>query len=229
MMASQSPIKDHSQRSLEHYRAIYRTLSPAEIARRCALPFRREESAFELRIMGKTYLAEFPEFKLQPEFTLRPESALSGLPGEAIQSAYEEILFLRYLCEGNYRPPEKKEQLSYRDIPWGNVYFKNFEGRCIRRFAASFGKDIPAFKRVMEENPGLKAVPLAQGDAGYRFEFSSGLFMSLLLWAADDEFPPSAQILFDDNFPAAFTAEDIAVACEVVITRLRALVDKQPA
>jgi hypothetical protein len=213
----QSSIKDHSERSLEHYRVIYKTLAPAEITRRCALPFRREESAFELRIMGKPYLAEFPEF------VLRPESALGGLPGKAVQKTYEEILFLRYLCEGNYSPPEGKEQLSYRDIPWGSVYFKNFEGRCIQRFAATFGKDIPAFKRIMEETPGLQAAPLDQGDAGYRFEFSSGLFMSLLLWAGDDEFPPSAQFLFDDNFAGAFTAEDIAVAGEVVITHLKEL------
>jgi hypothetical protein len=207
--------KGHAERSLDHFLAVYKTLAPAEIARRCALPFRREESAFELRIMGTEYLAAFPEFELRD-----PE-------GRQVERDYEKILFLRYLCEGSYRPPEGK-QLSYREIPWGDVYFRNFEGRCIRRFAATFGQDLPAFKRVMEENPGLKAEPLAQGDAAYRaayrFEFSSGLFMSLLLWAGDDEFPPSAQILFDDNFSAAFTAEDIAVAGEVVITHLGELI-----
>jgi hypothetical protein len=41
--------------------------------------------------------------------------------------------------------------------------------------------------------------------------------MSVLFWAADEEFPPSAQILFDDNFPA----EDIAVACTVAADRLK--------
>jgi hypothetical protein len=213
--------KGHAERSLDHFLAIYKTLAPAEIARRCDLPFRREDSAFELRIMGETYLAEFPEF------ALRPEPVVGEPAKEAVQRPYEDILFLRYLCEGTYRPAEGK-QLSYREIPWGEVYFRNFEGRCIRRFAASFGKDIPAFKWVMEETPGLRAEPLSQGDAGYRFEFSSGLFMSLLLWAADDEFPASAQILFDDNFPAAFTAEDIAVVGEVVISRLKALTEKAP-
>jgi hypothetical protein len=209
--------KGHEQRSLDHFLAIYKTLAPAEIARRCALPFRREESAFELRIMGTTYLAGFPEFTLRPEFELRDPS------GTSVERTYEQILFIRSLCEGTWRPCSGGQQLSYREIPWGNVYFKNFEGRCITRFAAAFGKDIQGFKQVMEETSGLKAEPLTQGDAGYRFEFSSGLFMSLLLWAADDEFPASAQILFDDNFAAAFTAEDIAVVGEVVITRLRDL------
>jgi hypothetical protein len=70
------------------------------------------------------------------------------------------------------------------------------------------------------ENPGLKFEKLDKSDAGYRFEFMSGLYMSFLLWEGDDEFPASAQILFDDNFPHAFTAEDIAVVGDVAISRL---------
>jgi hypothetical protein len=44
--------------------------------------------------------------------------------------------------------------------------------------------------------------------------------MTFLVWAADDEFPASAQILFDDNFPSAFTAEDIAVIPGVAMDHL---------
>jgi hypothetical protein len=45
----------------------------------------------------------------------------------------------------------------------------------------------------------------------------SGLFMNVYLWAGDDEFPSSAQMLFDDNFPAVFPTEDISVVDEAVI------------
>ena len=45
--------------------------------------------------------------------------------------------------------------------------------------------------------------------------------------AVDDEFPPSAQILFSDNFPAAFTqGEDMAVVGDVTIDMLKALAAK---
>jgi hypothetical protein len=77
----------------------------------------------------------------------------------------------------------------------------------------------------MEKNPWLRVEVLGKGDAGYRFEFLNGLFVSILLWGADDEFPPSAQILFDDNFVFAFTAEDIAVVGEVIIEGLKSLRD----
>jgi hypothetical protein len=117
------------------------------------------------------------------------------------------------------------KQLSYREIPWGNVYYRNFEGRGLLRFAYAFGNNIEGLIRVMETSPALKAERLDKGDAsahaGYRFEFMSGLFMQVYVWAGDDEFPPSAQMLFDDNFPSAFTAEDIAVIADVVIDFFR--------
>jgi hypothetical protein len=160
--------------------------------------------------MGTEYRGAFPDFRL-----------LDRAGGES-QSPEEKILILRYLCEGKYFEGRGK-QLSYREIPWGAVYYPNFRGRCINRCAAVFGKDLEGFRAIMERTPALRAQALDQGDAGYRFEFMPGLFMSLILWAADEEFPPSAQILFDDNFVFAFTAEDLAAVGEVVITRLKAL------
>jgi hypothetical protein len=191
-----------------HYAGLYKTLNPGDISRRCGLSFDKNASAFSLRIMGKEHQALYPEFVL-----LDPA-------GKTVDSPYEKILFIHYLCEGKYFPSQGK-RLAYNEIPWGNVYYRNFEGRCLKRCARTFGKDIKDFKRLMENNAGLGAEPLSTGDAGYRFEFINGLFISLMIWAGDDEFPPSAQMLFDDNFVFAFTAEDLAAVGEVVIERLR--------
>jgi hypothetical protein len=140
-------------------------------------------------------------------------------PSRGRQTACD-ILILRYLCEGRYYR-ENGKRLSYNEIPWGPVYYRNFDGRCLKRLAYGFGNDLPRFRRIIETAPGLKAEKLPQGDAGYRIEFLSGLFISLIVYAPDEEFPPSAQILFDDNFVFAFTAEDLAVVGEVVIDRLK--------
>jgi hypothetical protein len=201
-------------RPLSYYTEVYQKLDPREIARRCALPF--DAGAFTLRLMGTEYRGTFPDFELWDP---------AGRPSAA---GYEKILILRYLCEGKYLAPQGK-QLSYHEIPWGPVYYRNFEGRCIKRLARTFGNDLPRFRHIMETSPGLRAEPLGRGDAGdragyragYRFEFISGLYMGFLLWAGDEEFPPSAQILFDDNFVFAFTAEDLAVAGEAAIERLK--------
>lgn len=199
---------------LSHYLGRYRSLDPEEAARRCALPFR--EGAFSLRFLGEAYRVPFPEYGTE-----------SGGAARTLGYA-ENILILRYLCEGLYTGSRGK-QLAYNEIPWGDFYYRNFEGRCIKRLAFSFGNDIPGFKRVMEEPGRFRVEPLARGDAGYRFEFLSGLFMSLIIWGGDEEFPPSSQILFDDNFVSAFTAEDAAVAAEVTISRIKALRKGLPA
>jgi len=192
---------------MDWYRNIYRTHDPAEIASRCNLPF--DGASFTLRIMGRTCLAGYPEYSL---LQINPAAA-----GNNEIRGFEKILFLRYLCEGRYAKPTGR-QLSYREVPWGDLYFNNFENRCIKRLAGKFGNNVETFKKIMEEK--LNAEKLDKSDAGYRFEFSSGLYMSFLLWAADDEFPASAQILFDDNFPMAFTAEDMAAAGDIAINHL---------
>jgi hypothetical protein len=154
--------------------------------------------------------------------SITADSIANGLTGRFVdpKQAACDILILRYLCEGKYSG-ETGRRLSYNEVPWGPVYYRNFDGRCLKRLAYGFGKDIARFKAIIEGAPGLKAEKLPQGDAGYRLEFLSGLYISLILYAEDDEFPPSAQILFDDNFVSAFTAEDLAVVGEVLIDKLK--------
>ncbi|MDR2500512.1 MAG: DUF3786 domain-containing protein [Treponema sp.] len=201
-----------------YYLDKYRGLNPQETAQRCGLPYNAGNAAFSLRLMGRPYRVPFPAFTLvqegaPPEKKPQPIQATEKVPPEY-------ILILRYLCEGRYTPPAGKP-LSYNEVPWGGVYYRNFEGRCLKRLAYGFGADIGAFKALMEGTAEFRAELLPQGDAGYRLEFINGLFINLLLWGADDEFPPSAQILFDDNFIFAFTAEDLAVVGEVAITILK--------
>jgi hypothetical protein len=44
--------------------------------------------------------------------------------------------------------------------------------------------------------------------------------MRILVWAGDDEFPPSAQVLYSDNF-ITFAAEDRVVAGDILITAIK--------
>jgi len=204
---------NQSGNPLRYYQAIYQKLDPGEIALRCNLEFNMENSRFSLRVLGTEYSVPHPEFALLVN---------DGHESDGEASDYEKILFLRYLCEGKYFPSQGK-RLSYNEIPWGSVYYRNFEGRCLRRCAGVFGKDIQKFVKMIENNPNLRAEALNIGDASCRLEFINGLYISIILWGADDEFPPSAQLLFDDNFVFAFTAEDIAVAAEVLTDRLKKL------
>jgi hypothetical protein len=67
----------------------------------------------------------------------------------------------------------------------------------------------------------MGAAPVGHGDAGWQFELLPGYFMQILLWAGDEEFAPSAQVLYSDNFAEAFAAEDRVVAGDILISAVR--------
>jgi hypothetical protein len=218
---------------MAHYQGLYEKLDPRAAAERCGAPFEQTgegEGFFLLRLMGTEYRAAFPVFELR-----------SVQDGEPLKDPAERILLCRYLCEGKFFASRGK-RLSYNEVPSGPLYYRNFEGRCLKRAAYAFGNDLALFRRALESLPGLRWEALDKGEAeshagnraishmgnraishtGYRFEFLNGLFMDLLIWAGDEEFPPSAQMLFGDNFVFAFAAEDLAVVGEVAIRRIKA-------
>jgi hypothetical protein len=190
---------------LKHYSERFAELDPAEASERTGLSFDRARGAFVFRLMGTEYAIGHPAGTVTP----------GGL------RTNERILLLRYLCEGRFGQAGGR-RLSYHETPWGNTYYRQFEGRVLKRAAYTFTGDIAGFRRKVDASP-VQAERIAQSDAGYRFMFLDGFFVTLMLYAGDDEFPPSAQMLFDDNFLGAFSAEDMAVVGEIVIQRLQSL------
>ncbi|HIT13895.1 MAG TPA: DUF3786 domain-containing protein [Candidatus Scatomonas merdigallinarum] len=207
--------KDSKERMpYEHYMEIYRGLNPEDISSRANIPYNAESRTFTLRLMGVTYQVSWPDYEVRH----LDREDLQYYPLEGAANA--RILVLRYLTEGAAAPATGKF-LTYREVPWGEVYFKQFQGRCLFRLAYGFGNKLQKFREIMEK---LGARKLPHGDAGYEFEFLNGLYLQFLLWEGDEEFPPSAQILFSDNFPVAFVmGEDMAVVGDVSIGALKAL------
>ena len=68
----------------------------------------------------------------------------------------------------------------------------------------------------------LGGTPASDGDASAEFEFVDGVIVKLIVWEADEEFPPAAQFLFSDNTRYAFSAEDLAAVGDVLLGQLKA-------
>ena len=199
-------IKDNKTAApLEYYKALYRRLDPHVAAVRCGVEFDEAKSEFIFSHLGRRVSVAFPEFR-----------AVSPASKEEVSDS-AQILLIRYLIEGAGGRGSGKF-LSYSEIPWGEVYLSNFKGRCIARLAFGFGFDLERFKRACTA---LGGVPGTDGDASFDIDFLDGFTIRIILWAPDDEFPPNAQILFSDNFPLAFTAEDIAVVGDVLIDAMK--------
>ncbi len=190
-----------------HYQALYEQINPEDTARRCAVEYQKEQKAFLIRFIEEEYFIGFPKFWIKKKDSNE----------EADIPVYEKILIIRYLLEGKNLPSTGKFN-SYREFPWGELYYNNFYGRCILRFVHAYGKTPEKFEEIMES---LGAKQISDGDFGYEIEFLNNLYVRYILWQGDDEFAPSGQILFSANFGFAFTAEDMAVVGDTMIGTLK--------
>jgi hypothetical protein len=151
-----------------------------------------------------------------PDFTVRHLDEKAGFyPLE--EMIYAKILTIRFLIGGHASKGSGKFR-TYREMPWGEVYLRQFDGRCIKRLAFSYGNRLGDFSAIMEH---LGCAKVAHGDSAYEIEIYPDYRIQMILWEGDDEFPPSAQILFSDNFPVSFQAEDMAVMGDVIIGAMK--------
>lgn len=200
------------QRPYEYYLKTYQEIDPKEISEKTGFFYDEEKKVFTVVFMGSTYEISFPDYKISHK-----EDEKGVYPLEKAMNA--KIFMVRYLSE-KAKTPSSGKFLTYREVPWGEVYFRQFQGRCLMRLAFSYGNKLEAFKKVMTA---MGAKPLEQGDCAFELEFMEGFFIRLILWEGDDEFPPSSQILFSDNFAVTFAAEDLAVAGDICINMMKAV------
>lgn len=181
-----------------HYAELFAKADPTEMAKRTGENFDGE--AFCVTLLGTQYRIAYPGAEISPQAPLPKQTFL-----------------LRYLLEGKQVAPTGK-YLTFREMPWGELYIKPYTGRVLTRAAFTFGMKLAAFEAAAEKLGGKK---LPHGDAGYEFSFIGGYTMQLLVWAGDDEFPPNAQVLYSDNFSQGFAPEDRVVAGDILITHIK--------
>jgi hypothetical protein len=189
----------------EHYCNQFRGMDPEEMSNRSGIPYDASRQVFSLRLLGRDIEISWPEVGV----TFLDDGEKAG--------AVTEILLMRLLMGGALRPFEGAF-LAYAEMPWGEVYREQFKGRCILRMAFGFGRDPERFSKACMAVGG---VPSGCGDRSYDVEFVNGLILRLILWEADEEFPPSTQILFSDNFHYAFEAEDMAVVGDILLNTMK--------
>ena len=201
-------VENHKEMvPFEHYTALYAKLNPTEAAERCGVKYDQVTQSFFVKLLYVDYELTWPAFSIRS--VDQNGFALNNLPAQ--------MLLIRYLLEGK-KSVGSGAFLPYWEIPWGEVYLKPFTGRCLNRAAFTFGTRLEAFSKAAESTPAIK---LNKGDVSYQFEVMPGYDVRLIVWEGDDEFPPNSQILFSDNFPEAFSAEDRTVVGDILISDLK--------
>ena len=198
-------IENHKEEvPFSYYENLFRALDPAEATGRTGAKWDGKE--FYVNLLGREYAISHPDY------------ALRALDGGALPPLPTQTFLLRYLLEGK-AVADTGTWLTFREMPWGELYIKPYTGRVLTRAAFTFGARVAAFRAACEK---MGAAPVNHGDAGFLFDFIGGYRMQILVWEGDDEFPPNAQVLYSGNFGGGFAAEDRVVAGDILISEIKA-------
>ena len=199
-------VENHKEEvPFAHYEALFSRLEPQDAVNRLGEEIWNGQE-FRVRLLGREFAISHPNYELR------------ALDGGSLPPLPTQTFLLRYLLESRALSWDGGWK-TFREMPWGEMYITPYTGRVLTRAAFTFGTRIDAFRAACEK---MGAIPLKHGDAGYQFEFIGGYQMQLLVWEGDEEFPPSAQVLYSDNFADGFAPEDRVVAGDILISTLKA-------
>jgi hypothetical protein len=126
------------------------------------------------------------------------------------------ILLLHYLLTAD-ETAMADQWIAFRNLPGGLGYDAAFQGRANHRLAHAFGSDQAAFESAACS---LAGEPLTFGDASFMFRILPRLWLAVVLYLADDEFPANANVLFDGSASHYLPTEDLAVLGGLLAGRL---------
>ena len=197
-------IENHKEEvPFAHYEILFRSLDPLAAAARTGAKWDGKE--FYVNLLGREFAISHPDY------------AIRALDGGALPPLPTQTFLLRYLLESKH-VDGNGDWKTFREMPWGEMYIQPYTGRVLTRAAYTFGFRLAAFRAAAEK---MGAESVKHGDAGFEFPLIGNFKMRFLVWEGDDEFPPSAQVLYTDNFAEGFAAEDRVVAGDILITTIK--------
>ena len=136
----------------QHYLQEFQRMDPEDAVRRLEIPF--DGKAFALDFLNETYTITWPEYTIS-----------SGDPNAfALGRLSPQIFLLHYLLSGKYLPAGDTWK-TFRQLPWGEVYNRTFNGRCIRRCAFTFGRALNQFAAASRKLGGALSFPSCRTTA----------------------------------------------------------------
>jgi len=165
-----------------------------------------EKDLYSLRFLSDEY-----------EIDLKKKSILS-LSCNIPAPAYISILLLHYLKKRLAGLPAlRNEWIAFQQLIGGQGYYPAFKKRAIDRIVRKYGEKPDAILGLLER---FKAKRVQLADISIVIEVFDSIPILIELWKGDDEFGPSADILFDKNIQDIFCTEDIAVLAECLVSSI---------
>lgn len=180
--------------------ALLRESDPGDVAERAGIPWDGRE--FRVGFLRWNLYVSHPELSFRaPDF---------------LNTFVIKLLTLIYLARAEAVPPANR-WVPYRELKDGLFYTKSFqdtvEDRLLRRFAG----DLEGLRQAGLELGGRL---VEQGDLGMVLQTFPRLPLLFILWRGDEEFEPSARILFDASATSYLNAFELRMLCGEVVGRL---------
>lgn len=182
--------------------AEFPKVDPKETAARAAVGY--ENGVFQVPFFGKLHDVQWPA------------ATVSRASDGTEPDIATRILLLHYLLAAD-GTPLAADWIAFRNLPGGLGYDAAFQGRANLRLARTFGKNLSAFEAAARSIGGEQ---LIFGDASYSFRAFPRVWLAVVLHLADEEFPASANVLFDASASHYLPTEDLAVLGGIVAGQL---------
>lgn len=197
-------------------REAFSSLEPREAATRAAAPYTARSASsgqFQIPVFGTIHEVCWPQGSVLRQSD-RKEADIATC-----------ILLLHYLLTADGTPASDR-WIAFRNLPGGLGYDGAFQRRANLRLANAFGTNRKAFTKAARA---LGGEQLTFGDASFLFRALPRVWLAVVLHLKDDEFPASANVLFDAAASHYLPTEDFAVLGGILTGRLiKAGYDKEP-
>ncbi|HHW07067.1 MAG TPA: DUF3786 domain-containing protein [Clostridia bacterium] len=143
-----------------------------------------EKGRFVLTYCGADYYISYPEGKIT-----------AAADETARVPASVQTCILLYMAQA-VPVPKGEAWKTFKDLPQGYHHWAPFVLEALEPLVKGFGHDLDAFASAAEALGGRR---IAAGDQGYEFAVLPRIDLQVILRAGDEEFPPQANILFNEN------------------------------
>lgn len=172
----------------EALKQFQRQPNPYRVAENTGAAFQPEpggkQGRFSLSYCGEEYVISYPEGRIYP----------AGDPQGEVPPSVQTCILL-YMAQA-VPIPRGQGWKTFKDLPQGYHHWAPFVLEALDPLVKGFGNDLAALARAAQA---LGGRPVAAGDAGYEFAVLPRIDLQVIMWAGDDEFPPKANILFNET------------------------------
>ena len=208
-MKARTPEETY-QAALEKAKVDFSRLDPVEVAARAEAIYTATDGDagyIQIAFFGTHYHVQWPSgLALRTSDQKEPDVAT-------------RLLLLHYLVTADGTPMASK-WIAFRDLPGGLGYDAAFQRRGSVPLVQAFGTAGDGQTSFEVAARVLGGERLRFGDAAFCFRLLPRVWLAVVLYVADEEFPASANVLFDGAAEHYLATEDLAVLGGMLAGRL---------